>query len=282
MGLFSFMTQDTVRSIVIASKAGVRESVRKPFTVYMKDGNGHVYQEDAYEGYGVFGGKDFYELVAEMNGLGSDRQAGIDLFFGKISVENPKYPSLTEDPLAEVVGKPEDCPDQGFLYDDEVPLAVLFEGPGNNDGQCCDGCQACAVCGEGFDGYGNNAQPLADGKCCDGCNGQVMQARLKEYQKAKAAAAAEEEEGLVAEEPDEASAAEPEGDEVTNTKVEYWGANDGCMEFTSYYIRNGDMHDGDKEKVNSFMASAYEEWGELVNVEDNRKDTSNAKDIDEL
>jgi hypothetical protein len=126
MGLLSFITQDTGRSIVIASKAGVRESVRKTFTVYMKDGNGHVYQEDAYEGFGEFGGKDIYELTAEINGLGSDRQAGIDLFFGKISVENPKYPSLTEEPQADVVVKPEDCPDQGFLYDDEVLLAVLL------------------------------------------------------------------------------------------------------------------------------------------------------------
>ena len=78
---------------------------------------------------------------------------------------------------------------------DEGKQCVLcgeaFEGPGNNDGECCDACQACVVCGEGFDGYGNNAQPLADGKCCDGCNGQVIQARVKEHQEAKAAAALE-------------------------------------------------------------------------------------------
>ena len=48
----------------------------KLFTVYMKDNKGNVWAEDAYGGYGKFGGKDFYELAAEMNGL-STRDEGI-------------------------------------------------------------------------------------------------------------------------------------------------------------------------------------------------------------
>ena len=44
----------------------------------MKDNQGNLWKEDNYEGYGVFGGKDFYELMAEMNGL-VDRDEAIHL-----------------------------------------------------------------------------------------------------------------------------------------------------------------------------------------------------------
>ena len=43
--------------------------------------DGRVFFEKDYEGYGVFGGKDYYELVAELNGKGNDRRAGIDICF---------------------------------------------------------------------------------------------------------------------------------------------------------------------------------------------------------
>jgi hypothetical protein len=55
--------------------------------------DGRVFTEDDYEGYGVFGGKDIYELVAEMNGLCLDgdtdqkRSAAIDLLF-KTTITN--------------------------------------------------------------------------------------------------------------------------------------------------------------------------------------------------
>jgi len=127
MGMFSFLTHDTRRSIPIASKPGVRESARQTFTVYMKDDKGRVFQEDAYEGYGVFGGMDIFELLAKMNGLGSVRQAGIDLFYGKNYIGWVKYPTLTEDPTAEFDGdkKLEQCPHQGFLYDDDASIHVV-------------------------------------------------------------------------------------------------------------------------------------------------------------
>ena len=67
MGQFSWFTQDTNHRIVNGEE----------YKVIMTDNNGHKYVEYCYEGYGVFGGKDYYELLAEMNGLGSDRYAGI-------------------------------------------------------------------------------------------------------------------------------------------------------------------------------------------------------------
>ena len=58
MGMFSWFTQDTHHRIVN----------NEPFRVVMTDNNGKQYVEECYEGYGVFGGKDYYELLAEMNG----------------------------------------------------------------------------------------------------------------------------------------------------------------------------------------------------------------------
>lgn len=28
----------------------------------------------------------------------------------------------------------------------------------------------CSICGEPFEGHGNNSLPFAEGKCCDSCN----------------------------------------------------------------------------------------------------------------
>ena len=108
MGQFSWFTQDTNRRIVNGEE----------HTYYMTDNKGNHWQEDCYEGYGEFGGKDYYELLAEMNGYGPDRNKGIDLAFanGHTMGDNPnvKHPSLTElDPG--YYGKPPmSDPDQGF------------------------------------------------------------------------------------------------------------------------------------------------------------------------
>ena len=75
MGFFSWQTCDTDRSI--ANNASDRET----FEVHMITPDGRVFTEKNYDGYGEFGGKDFYELLAELNGLGSDRSAGISLSF---------------------------------------------------------------------------------------------------------------------------------------------------------------------------------------------------------
>lgn len=39
----------------------------------------------------------------------------------------------------------------------------------------------CCICGEEFEGYGNNAEPVKEGTCCDSCNyAVVIPARLND------------------------------------------------------------------------------------------------------
>jgi hypothetical protein len=126
MGFFSWKTQDT--DVSIANQY----STRSTFRVRMLDDKGNVWTEDNYEGYGEFGGKDYYELLAEMNGMVSletdesytedMRIKGIDLAFkNSPNGNNPevKFPNLVEmaegwpyDPKG-----PENCEWQGFFYD---------------------------------------------------------------------------------------------------------------------------------------------------------------------
>ena len=82
MGFFSWKTCDTGESIFNTS------SDRETVSVAMVDDKGSVYIEDEYEGYGVFGGKDYYQLVAEMNvpdkctgDVDHDRILGIEIVF---------------------------------------------------------------------------------------------------------------------------------------------------------------------------------------------------------
>ena len=74
-GQFSWMTQDTGQQI------GSQDENKIP--VYMFDDKGKYYYENDYDGYGVFGGMDYYELLDKMNGGSGDRSRGIDLAFGK-------------------------------------------------------------------------------------------------------------------------------------------------------------------------------------------------------
>ena len=122
-GQFSWMTQDTGNQI-----GSERQNT---IFVTMFDDNGNFYKEKGYDGYGVFGGKDYYELLAEMNGITKDnvdelmdkckvrvfgkdltsklRQCGIELAFDsnkKLAVEAAnitgttklKFPALYEHP----------------------------------------------------------------------------------------------------------------------------------------------------------------------------------------
>lgn len=114
MGQFSWFTQDTDEQIVNGERK----------TIYMTDDKGHYWVEDCYEGYGVFGGKDYYELLAEMNGFPSDRNIGIDLAFGHIKGyeydapmgDNPlvKHPSLTTIDSRYYGTPPKTDPNQGW------------------------------------------------------------------------------------------------------------------------------------------------------------------------
>jgi hypothetical protein len=111
MGFFSWETQDSYKSI--ANKYSGRDT----FTVYLIDDKGNRWREDSYDGYGEFGGKDYFELVAEMNGLDSDPYAGIDLYFS--GRKDLKFPNLVEypDDWSYTNSAPEDCDFQGYFYD---------------------------------------------------------------------------------------------------------------------------------------------------------------------
>lgn len=122
MGFFSWKTSDTDRSIAN------NYSGHPTFDVYMITPEGQVFTEKDYEGYGEFGGKDYYQLLAELNGV-KDRAAGADLVFN----ENPTgddtpgviYPKLVEYLEKDVVSQynsppnPRSCEYQGYFYDDE-------------------------------------------------------------------------------------------------------------------------------------------------------------------
>jgi hypothetical protein len=121
MGFFSWKTCDTNRSI-----ANVY-SDELTFDVYMITPDGRVFHEAHYDGYGEFGGKDFYELLAELNGKESERSVGIEIVFN----DNPSgdnttgviYPKLVEHISEDVVAQykelpnPIGCEYQGYFYD---------------------------------------------------------------------------------------------------------------------------------------------------------------------
>ena len=124
MGFFSWVTQDSKRSIPNS------HSERSTFPVTMTDNKGNKWIEKDYDGYGEFEGKDFYELLAEMNGLESDRMKGIELSFGEDSNGNEWFkegyvkeflsPNLSEDPDWIWMNKhPEDCEHQGYFYSED-------------------------------------------------------------------------------------------------------------------------------------------------------------------
>lgn len=64
MGCFSWFTQDKSHKRIVIGES------TKPIFMIGKVGNEmRTYmQREPYGGYGVFGGKDYYELMAEMNG----------------------------------------------------------------------------------------------------------------------------------------------------------------------------------------------------------------------
>lgn len=132
MGFFSWKTMDTDRSI-----ANTYSNV-KTFRVYMTDNTGNIWTENQYDGYGRFGGKDYYELLAEMNGFVSEkyqkgteeytdeaRGFGISLAFSKDNhsgnfTEGVFYPNLIETIEGWVYDMkgPESCEYQGYFFDE--------------------------------------------------------------------------------------------------------------------------------------------------------------------
>ena len=104
--------------------------------VYMVDDKGNSYHEPEYDGYGNFGSKDYYDVLATMNGFTQEdigiknkkgheerelRSIGIDLAFELLDPKEGKvlFPALVTNP--DMVGsgwdftkKPEDDPNQSW------------------------------------------------------------------------------------------------------------------------------------------------------------------------
>lgn len=78
MGMFSWITQDTHKSITgpACSAPG--------FPVTMTAPDGRKWYETSYGGYGEFGGKDFYDLVAEIN----DWESRVDAYLEQRKLEH--------------------------------------------------------------------------------------------------------------------------------------------------------------------------------------------------
>ena len=120
MGFFSWETSDTNESV--SNKHSIRGA--KPCKMIAPDGR--VWKELDYNGYGEFGGKDFYELLAELNGLESDRDKGIGLAFrdcpsgdNAVGVIYPKIVSMSFTGKYTDVPNSRSCDDQGFFYGEE-------------------------------------------------------------------------------------------------------------------------------------------------------------------
>lgn len=137
MGLFSFHTADTNRSICCDSSRYKTFSVYLVGNVEYPSTGKKIHQEDKYQGYGVFGGVDFYVLFGIMNGMEYDtekhdsfRSSAIDVYYSSSYGSGHLYPQLVEDPdyLVDFSVKPEDCENQGYFYDDDEDWSMLEKG----------------------------------------------------------------------------------------------------------------------------------------------------------
>lgn len=76
----------------------------------------NIWKEHAYRGYCELGGKDYYELLAEMNGK-SDREDGIEMYFGE-NTDGILFPNIVVN-IKDWKWKneePKPCPHQGHFY----------------------------------------------------------------------------------------------------------------------------------------------------------------------
>jgi hypothetical protein len=99
MGFFSWIAQDTKSPIYIT---GYQKPGYDQRTYYMWDNKGNRWKEPSYEGYGMFGEKDYYILLAEMNRVYNKdvtdeqkRNDGIAIEFAN-NHKGILFPNLTE------------------------------------------------------------------------------------------------------------------------------------------------------------------------------------------
>ena len=120
MGCFSWIAQDTNKPIYIS---GCQKPGYEQCTYYLWDNNGNSWKEPSYEGYGMFGVKDYYILLAEMNGVSGTeeekRTEGIRLEFRE-NQEGILFPNLTEISIWTWTNRqPHRHFNQGFYGDDD-------------------------------------------------------------------------------------------------------------------------------------------------------------------
>ena len=125
MGFFSWKTSDTDKSI--SNKYSI-EGALPVYVLIPKEFGGGYIEENNYEGYGIFGGKDIYALVARWNKPelcngddDHDRSIGINIACYDEDNAKLKYPiKITENVmLYEHARASNECPYQGFFYDAE-------------------------------------------------------------------------------------------------------------------------------------------------------------------
>ena len=126
MGFFSFHTNDTGEPIYNA-----HQNARPCRPVFMLLPDGQMFTELYYNGYGVFGGYDFYAVVAILNRpdltwedlreLPDDelqrlREIGIDMAFNSAKYDGLMWPNLIHNPCGYTWRneKPRDHSGQGF------------------------------------------------------------------------------------------------------------------------------------------------------------------------
>lgn len=128
MGFFSWKTSDTDKSVsnIYSNRGALPCKMLAP--------DGRIWEELNYEGYGEFGDKDFYELLAELNGLDSDRDKGINLVYkdnptgdNTQGVVYPRIVSINFIGEYRDVPNSETCPDQGFFYGREINNEKFYE-----------------------------------------------------------------------------------------------------------------------------------------------------------
>jgi hypothetical protein len=120
MGCFSWIAQDTNIPIYMN---GYQKPGYAQRTYYMWDNKGNCWKEPCYEGYGEFGGKDYYVLLAEMNNLYADdvsydnkRNEGIAIEFVS-NHDGILFPNLTETSIWTWKNKKPQCHAHQGCYD---------------------------------------------------------------------------------------------------------------------------------------------------------------------
>jgi hypothetical protein len=99
MGMFSWLTNDTGESVTN------RYTDEGALPVYLHDNKGNVWYEPDYEGYGEFGGMDYYELDF-FEYMSASPEGAKEIIFPNI-VESSNWKWVNEAPLH--------CPNQGFF-----------------------------------------------------------------------------------------------------------------------------------------------------------------------